>query len=465
MKEKDNSVVSISTLKYEKYEIKKSLNSLICCGTRKIQGEETNCCSKLQVFKDMIKLGESLYNHLPDIKLSPEINIFIDTNKLNDDSLKTSFIEYFPNEFFEDLSNKVYNSNEAKEDVINWLNIYGLSNVDDSIYLSYDYNVERINSNFDEVVSLLKKVNSRNLLNARVLSNKPTSKLYNEAEDFSKRLNKEDLEILCKYREYDIDYTTKLLKGCCCDILSLVNCSLMFYFIFTLQNMIGQVKFKFIDKIIKPFPYLTKKYNELCACKITIKEVDDNNIIKTKNGFFYEYDFGIIINNYIKKLIKILSIYIPEVVGSRDTFTITYNELDLIMEKEDISDRKGEGTLPNLFQIDYQMRSPILTTFEYLLQILPLKNFKSSIYYCENCNEIMFSNEILCIGCKLSIGTDYINFYTKKGNFEKVSCIEEEISSINTNGIVHTPTIIKLFRNQRDQKNTYERKKTVISNQ
>ena len=460
MKEKDNSVVSISTLKYEKYEIKKSLNSLICRGTRKIQEEETNCCSKLQVFKDMIKLGESLYNHLPDIKLSSEIDKFIDNNKLDDDSLKTSFIEDFPNEFFEDLSSKVYNSIEAKEDLINWLNIYGLPNVDSSVYLSYDYNIERINSNFTEVMSLLNEVNNRNLHNVKVSSNNTTSELDKELEVF-KPLDKESIEILCKYQENDIDYTVKLLNSCSCDILSLVNCSLMFYFIFTLQNMIGQVKFKFIDKIIKPFPYLTKKYNELCACKITIKEVDDNNIIKTKNGFFYEYDFGIIINNYIKKLIKILSIYIPQVVESRDTFTTTYNELDLIMEKEDISDRKGEGTLPNLFQIDYQMRSPILTTFEYLLQILPLKNFKSSIYYCENCNEIMFSNEILCIGCKLSIGTEYINFYTKKGNIEKVSCIEEEISSINKIGIVHTPTIIKLFRNQRDQKNNYRKNKKI----
>lgn len=403
MEQKDNSIVKISTLHYKKYSIKKYPMSLI------VEGHEYEAKdfyeTKLNIFKDYLKLGENLFNDIECLEISDEITRFIDIENLDSNKLKLEFHDFFPNEFFKDISSIVSNNKKSINHIFNWTKKYGLPNVDTSIY--YDIGQFTNNSNDKEV-----------------------------------------------------KYIKEALHCYSCDILPLVNSSIMFYLIFNLQNCISQVKLKFLKKYISPFPYLLDEYS------INYNEAEER--------FEYDSDFGNIINNYNKKIIQILNYYLQDSICSRDESEILYPDTVLPDTKDDVGSISS-----NLFPTEYLVRSPILLVFEYLCRILSIQNFTSTIYYCDNCNEMLASDEELCIGCKLSIGNKFLEFHTKKINkhsdseiqeikdtpFEQltrnqksilnsikyITILKNEIKLINEKGVASTPTIIQLYRDNRDQ--------------
>ena len=390
----------LKTLQYEKYTIKKKNGYLVCHCENLCQYNNISK-SKKDIFLSIISLGQQLFN-----KLNLLNDFYINENLNNAIKNKTNFEEYYYDYddvkhyyFFMNLERNLTN-NDIKNIIIEWFKENGIPNFiyeNNNLYLKEDIKINNIEDY---------KIFSS--------SSTPNNFYISQNDYFTKKF-------FVRTKKYDFD------------IIPYINIALITYLIYDIKLKLSSVRTKYLKDVIKPFQYLTEVYK--------------------KNEYVYSSEIGLAINNYLKNLIYYFQIYI--------SLSIDINNKEEITYPEDIKFPEFKSDIPwidlNFFTTQYISLNPFLTAFEYLLQTLSKNQTIEFTSFCEECDNILKTNQHLCFDCKEKLYIQLKQKYQRLNKTEKLKMLENEYESLKTNPDIHTPIIEKIYNDRIYQRKRYKK--------
>ena len=178
----------------------------------------------------------------------------------------------------------------------------------------------------------------------------------------------------------------KTYKSSC---LELLNFSLLIYIIYSINKIIKKAnETKNFKKLISVFPELFYEYQE--------------------NGFDLENN-----NLFMKYLLEIIKKVNRGIDNSFFDF-VNYETYDYDIENEfptsleELEDEDKDYKI-ELLKVATIIKNPISFAWRYLLKLLTIDNYEDGYYWCDNCNEILPTNTVLCYSCKKSLGNQYLD--------------------------------------------------------
>ena len=438
----DKSVILLKQYAYKKYNYINinDLNSIVKC--KEFIGIKRTEITKHDLFFKIYSLGKGLFNELEDLEINMSIEGFFDgkekdreqsiQNLLKKGNKIINYAEIIEDEFFKDIIKKINSSRNAQSLILEWYNTYGVPNLYDEMICSYreikptkfsDEDIELIKKEIQhtelsaEDIELIKKhINSTKY----ITEEKNCESHKSDCLDLDDKLEvstSEDNKLLkliiegkipkiCKSSCLDSDdklevstsEDIKLLKLvvegeipeiCKSSCLELVNFSLLIYIIYSINKMIKKAnetnRFK---KLINVFPELFDEYQE--------------------NGFDLDNN-----NLFMKYLLEIIKKVNRSIDNSFFDF-VNYETYDYDIENEfptsleELEDENKDYKI-ELLKVATIIRNPISFAWRYLLKLLTIDNYEDGYYWCDNCNEILPTNTVLCYSCKKSLGNMYLN--------------------------------------------------------
>ena len=423
MKNNDNSFGYLNTYRCKNYSIVYLNNELyieannlipdkeIVIGSNKSSINKLNnndksfLISKKDIFNRVFNLGKIINDNLSAIELTDNFVSFIeDDNYFTDNSI------------FKNIKELVFNNEEIKNNILSFFYEYGIMEW---------YGKPKV---FDYEVYKLKK-------------EKYTNKPFVIQEGINEKMY---LDIFLG----NIDLNVFSIN-----IIAYINLSLLIYYIYTIKDVISNVKTKHLLNAIKIFPYLKDKYYEMCFID---KETEEGNIdcnTITKKAFQYNKEYALEVNNYLKLLIIKTTKYVSNSINILNENKILFNEETLPVNKSEINSYNY-----SFFTNMYIISNPFLTAYEYLLQILPNQQGIPPFYTCDNCNSVLEYKSLLCLNCKKDIvknaETKYLQ--TKKDKDKQLyKELKNELASNLEDKYAPTPRINKNYREKENSKKHY----------
>lgn len=215
------------------------------------------------------------------------------------------------------------------------------------------------------------------------------------------------LEWYNKFGIYDLNDTliytfedNKIPDSYYSDCLELVNFSLIIYIIYSINKIVKSANdIPLLKMLIKVFPVLLNIYE-----KYGFDQENANRIMKYLLEIINKINIG------IDNLFFNFAHYI------KYTYDID-NELPTCLEElEDITDKNYKIELIKDITI---INNPIYFAWKYLLTLLTIDNYDDGYYWCENCNEILSSNTVLCVSCKEALGKKYLSDVIKNAKLKE----------------------------------------------
>lgn len=392
----------IKTLHYEKYTIKKK-NGYLVCHCENLCQHNNISKSKKDIFLSIISLGQQLFD-----KLNLLDNFYINENLDNSIRNKTNFEEYYYDyddvkhySFFMNLE-KTLISKDIKNIIIEWFKENGIPNFlyeNENLYLKKEFDFKSIN-----IEDFKFHTSSNNSNNFFIPQNDCfTHKTFSYI------------------KKYDFN------------LIPYINVALITFLIYDIKSKLSSVRTKYLKDAIKPFQYLTEEYKN--------------------NEYVYSSEIGLTINNYLKNLIYYFQIYI--------SLSININNKEEITYPKDIKFPEFKSDIPwidlNFFTTQYISLNPFLTAFEYLLQTLSKNQIIESTSFCEECGNILNTNQHLCFDCKERLYIQLKQKYQKLNKTEKLKLLENEYELLKANPDIHTPIIEKIYYDRICQRKRYKK--------
>ena len=395
----------IKTLNYETYTIKKK-NGYLVCQCENLCGLNNISKSKKDIFLSIISLGQQLFN-----KLNSLDDFYINENIDNAIRNKIDFEEYYDDikkyNFFMGLEKHLTNK-DIKNIIIDWFKENGIPN----------FNYENKNLYLEEELEL--ELKSIKIENYKFLS----------SPNFSNN-------VFIPQNDYYTERFFSFTKRYDFDIIPYINIALITFLIYDIKSKLSSVRTKYLKDVIQPFQYLIEEYE--------------------KTDYVYTSEIGLTINNYLKNLIYYFQIYIHLSIYITNKEEITF--------PKDIKFPEFKSDIPwvdlKFFTTQYISLNPFLTAFEYLLQTLSKNQIIESTSFCEECGNMLTTNQHLCFDCKEKLYIQLKQKYQRLNKIEKLKLLENEYELLKENPDTHTPIIEKIYYDTLCQRKRYKK----ISNQ
>lgn len=320
------------------------------------------------------------YHYKKSLGLNCRILCQQDINKISTDTTKHEL-------FF-----KIYDLGKSLFDEINDLTI--------NISIHEYYNKKFEITDYSEIIEDEFFINLREKINNSKSIKKILLSWYEEFGIY-------DLNDMIVYSIKGEKNITKIYKS---DCLELANFALIIYIIYSVNKIIKSANdIPLLKKLINVFPILQKDYKEY-----GLDQDNANHIMKYILEIINKINIG------IDNLFFDFANYINYTYDINSEFPTSLEEL------EDITDNKYKIELIKNITI---VTNPIYFAWQYLLKLLTIDNYDDGYYWCENCNEILSSNTVLCYSCKKALGNKFLTDNIK--NIELKNEIEKELSLDN----------------------------------
>lgn len=365
--------------------------------------------TKKSVFQKVFKLGSFLYNNIDEIKLSENFILYLE----NDDILIDS-------DFF-NIKKYIIGDKEIQKEIISFWN---------------DFGIPEWYGNAKPVYNPIYIIQNEKTLNTKDKGFMIITYGNKDIEDYW-------LQYFIIQQEEHYSF----------NILPYLNLSLLIFCIYNIKDILSNVKTKHLLKSIKLFPYLEKKYYDMCFkdFEINAKDVNDNHL-KT-NKFFYNKEYIDEVNKYTKLLLLKTIEYTKKNFHILNEEKIIFDDFNLPYE-ELMKNPYNFSFLKNI----YIMSNPVLSAFEYLLKILPNYQSVPPIHFCDNCREVLDYKTLLCLSCKKDIVENAERkYYTSKKDKDiiLVKTLKTEYENALEDKYLPTPKIDKIYRDKENSKKYY----------
>lgn len=409
----DKSVILLKQYAYKEFNYINinDLNSVVKC--KEFIGIKRTEITKHDLFFKIYNLGKGLFKELEDLKINMSIEGFFDgkekdreqsiQNLLKKGNKIIDYAEIIEDEFFKDIIKKINSSRNTQSLILEWYNTYGVPDLYDEMICSYiTEEIKPTKLSAEDIESIKKDIDSTKLItkgeNYESYKNdclEPDDKLKVSISEYSK--------LPKPVAKGEIPNTYK--SSC----LELVNFSLLIYIIYSINKIIKKAnetnRFK---KLISVFPELFYEYQE--------------------NGFDLENN-----NLFMKYLLEIIKKINRGIDNSFFDF-VNYETYDYDIENEfptcleELEDEDKDYKI-ELLKVATIIKNPISFAWRYLLKLLTINNYEDGYYWCDNCNEILTTNTVLCYSCKKSLGNMYLNNH--RINLTLRNEIEKELKDEN----------------------------------
>ena len=237
---------------------------------------------------------------------------------------------------------------------------------------------------------------------------------------------------LCKNIKNGIEFET----------IHFINLSLSIYLIYSLKDILVNVKKKKAFNFFIKNQYLNENYN---------------NGLNSLENFIYDKKTIILLKKYMMTCINITQRYIDYYFNissyyrmeAIDNVEYFFNEFD--------SDYKEI----NFINLITYINDPFIASYEYLMRVLPLKNNIQPMYFCDNCGTLISKNVCLCSSCRKQLGKEIIE-KSKEKKIKPPKTSEDELEELDNGQIRYNSDIEKIYKDRRNHKKSYYKK---ISNQ
>ena len=409
----DKSVILLKQYAYKKYNYINinDLNSLVEC-KEFIKIKRTKI-TKHDLFFKIYSLGKRLFNELDDLEINMSIEGFFDEkekdreqsiqNLLEKEDKIEDYTEIIEDEFFKNIIEKINSSKNAQSLILEWYNTYGVPNLYDEMIYSYiTEDIKPTKLSVKDIESIKKDIDSTKL----ITKGENCESYKNDCLELDNKLEVSTSEDIKLPKPVAKEEIPKTYKSSC---LELVNFSLLIYIIYSINKIIKKAnetnQFK---KLISVFPKLFYEYQE-------------NGFDLDNNNLFMKYLLEI-----IKKVNRSIDNSFFDFVNYE-----TYNydiENEFPTSLEEFEDEDKDYKI-ELLKVETIIKNPISFAWRYLLKLLTIDNYEDGYYWCDNCNEILPTNTVLCYSCKKSLGNKYLD--NRRINLTLRDEIEKELKDEN----------------------------------